>query len=74
MADVDPALLARIDQGIAHVDEAVPDYVAHLGDLIAKHSREAGISLFTRWLRDTHERGPIALLTAATMARLAETR
>lgn len=74
VADVDPALVARADQCIAFLDQAVPDYVAAVADLIATHGREAGIALFKKWLQDSHPPSAVAFVAAGALAQLAQTR
>ncbi|GAA5168998.1 hypothetical protein GCM10023321_63900 [Pseudonocardia eucalypti] len=74
MTDVDPALVARLDQCIAHTDELVPTYISALADAIAMHGRETGISLFICWLRDTHTPDAAVILAAGAITRLIESR
>lgn len=70
MTDIDPAMLAKLDQSVASIDTSVTRYTTQIDALIDKHGKEAGTAIFHRWL---HSQPPdaVAALATGALARLA---
>lgn len=71
MSDLDPALLANLDQSVATIDTAVTRYTGQLAALIDQHGKEPAVATFHVWLR-TQPADAVAALATGALARLAK--